>query len=147
MRVVGGVAERGVDPRLELLREDVLEPVGLRVHLVERHPERVGEVELEQPVMPQHLERAQTAALGEHDTAVRRPLDEAELGEPLHHRRRRRGADVHPLRKRGRRRPLSLGPEGVDRLEVVLDRARELRASLFHGLGDQRTLQFDLRHD
>ena len=54
---MGRVAERRVDPRLELLRKGVLEPVRLVVHFVERHAERVREVALEQPVMPQHLER------------------------------------------------------------------------------------------
>ena len=133
VRVDGRVAERRVDPRLELLREDVLEPVGLGVHLVERHAERVREVALEQAMVAQHLERAQPALVGQHDAAVRRPLDEAELGEPLHHRRRRRGADLHPLGESRGRRALALRTERVDRLEVVLDRARELLARIRHG--------------
>ena len=57
MRVVGRVAERAVDPRLELLRDRVLEPVGLVVDVVDVHAERLGEVELEQPVVADHLER------------------------------------------------------------------------------------------
>ena len=57
MRVVGREAERLVDPSLELLGEHVLEPVGLFVDLVDVDPERLREVELEQPVMPDHLER------------------------------------------------------------------------------------------
>ena len=65
MRVVRRVAERLVDPGLELLGEDVLEPVGLGVHLVDGDPERLGEVELEQPVVADHLERHPLAVGGE----------------------------------------------------------------------------------
>ena len=57
VRIVGREAERPVDPRLELLRERVLEPVGLVVDVVDADPERLGEVELEQPVVADHLER------------------------------------------------------------------------------------------
>ena len=57
MRVDGGVAELGRDELLELLGEDVLEHLGLVVHAVPRHVERLGEVELEQPVVADDLER------------------------------------------------------------------------------------------
>ena len=57
VRVVRREAERLVDPRLELLRDRVLEPVGLVVHVVDVDPERLREVELEQPVVADHLER------------------------------------------------------------------------------------------
>ena len=57
MRVVRRVAELGGDQLLELLGEDVLEHLGLVVDAVPRHPEALGEVELEQPVVAQHLER------------------------------------------------------------------------------------------
>ena len=60
MRVVRGEAELGVDLRLELLGEGVLEPVGLGVHLVEREAEPVGQVALEEPVVPEDLECAPT---------------------------------------------------------------------------------------
>ena len=57
MRVMGGKAERGVDPRLQLLRERVFEAVGLGMHLIDRHAERLCEVLLEQPVVADHLHR------------------------------------------------------------------------------------------
>ena len=139
MRVDGRIAEGLVDPRLELLREHVLEPVRLGVNLVERHPERVRQVALEQAMVPQHLERAQPPLVGQHHAAVGRPLDEAELGEPLHHRGRGRRADLHALGEGRGRRALALGIERVDRLEVVLDRARELLAGSAMGK-DQVTL-------
>ena len=57
MRVVRRVAERAVDPGLELFGEDVLEPVGLRMDGLDRDPERLRQVELEQPVMADDLQR------------------------------------------------------------------------------------------
>ena len=90
--IVGREAELLVDLRLELFRERVLEQLGLRVHLVEREPEPVDEVALEQPVVTEHLERAEPPGFRERDTAMRHPLDEPELGEALRHRGRRRGA-------------------------------------------------------
>ena len=56
--IVRREAELRVDLRLELLGERVLETVGLGVHLVERHPQPVGEVALEQAVVAEHLEGA-----------------------------------------------------------------------------------------
>ena len=95
--------------------------VCLGVHLVEREPEPVDEVALEQAVVAKHLERAAASLLGQRDSAVRRALDEPELGEALRHRGRRRCADAHPRGERGRRHALARGLEGVDRLQVVLD--------------------------
>ena len=72
MRVVRRVAELGGDQRLELLGEDVLEHLGLVVHAIPRHPERLGQVELEQPVVADHLERdarARSASAGRRGTA------------------------------------------------------------------------------
>ena len=57
VRVVRRVAELGRDARLEVLGEHVLERLGLLVHAVPRHAEVLGQVELEQPVVAQHLER------------------------------------------------------------------------------------------
>ena len=49
------------------------------MNLVERHPEPVDEVALEQAVMPEHLEGTAPPGIGERDAAVRHPLDQAEL--------------------------------------------------------------------
>ena len=57
VRVVRGVAELGGDPRLEVLGQHVLERLGLLVHAVPRHVELRGQIQLEQPVVAQHLER------------------------------------------------------------------------------------------
>src|SRR5262245_27379873 len=49
VRVVRREAERLVDPGLELLRQRVLEAVGLVVHLVHVDPECPREIQLEEP--------------------------------------------------------------------------------------------------
>jgi len=85
--VVGRVAELLVDSRFELLRDDMLEPIGLVVHRVDRDAEGLGEVLLEQPMVPNHLERDLRACVRELDAAVGRVVGEAERGELLHHRR------------------------------------------------------------
>ena len=131
VRVVGGEAERAVDPRLELLREGVLEPDRLVVHVVDADPERLGEVELEQPVVSDHLERHLLAGVRERDAAVGRVLGEPERRELLHHRARRRRRDLLAAGERGRRDTLALDAELVDLLQVVLDRVAEIR--LRHG--------------
>ena len=55
--IARGVAELGGDQLLELLGEDVLEHLGLVVHAIPGHAERLGQVELEQAVVAQDLER------------------------------------------------------------------------------------------
>src|SRR5436190_19538695 len=81
VRVVGRVAERTVDLRLQLLGEDVLEPVGLVVDILDVEPEGAREVELEQPVVADHLERDLLAGRGEPDAAIGHVLDESERRE------------------------------------------------------------------
>ena len=51
MRIVGGETELRVDLRLQLLRQRVLEKLGLGVHLVEREPEAIDEIALEQSMV------------------------------------------------------------------------------------------------
>ena len=127
VRVVRRVAERGVDPRLELLGEDVLEPVGLGVHLVERHAEGVRQEQLEQPVVAKHLERDAAARLGQRHAAVGRAFDEPVGGELLRHARDRRLRQAELRRQRARAHAAaSVGLavlELEDRLEVVLSRS------------------------
>ena len=57
VRVALREAERRVDARLDLLGEVVLEAVGLGVHLVPAEAERLHQVELEQAVVADDLER------------------------------------------------------------------------------------------
>ncbi len=125
--IVGREAERSVDARLELLRQRMLEPVGLVVHVVDADSERLGEVELEQPVVPDHLERHLLAGVRERDAAVGRVLGEPERRELLHHRARRRRGDLLAAGERRSRDALALDAELVDLLQVVLDRVAEIR--------------------
>jgi Multicopper oxidase len=121
VRVVRRVSELLVDLGLQLLGQRVLEELRLGVHCVEREPQAVDEVALEQPVMTEDLERATPARVGEGDAPVREPLDEAELVEALRHRGRGGSADPHAARESRRRDALTCRLEAVDRLQVVLD--------------------------
>jgi FtsP/CotA-like multicopper oxidase with cupredoxin domain len=132
VRVVRRISQLLVDLRLELLGERVLEELRLGMDLVEREPEAIDQVALEQPVMPEDLERAQPTCVGEGDAPVRESLDEAELVEALRHRGGGRGADPHAARKSRRRDALARGLERVDRLQVVLDGDGEIRGLAWH---------------
>src|SRR5690348_7108818 len=83
VRIVRGEAERAVDPGLQLLRKDVLEPVGLVVDVVDVHVERLGKVELEQPVVADDLEGNPFAGGRQRAAAVRGVLGEPERGQLL----------------------------------------------------------------
>ena len=125
VRVVGGVPELGRDQILELVREHVLEHLGLLVHPIPGHPERLDQIQLEQAVMAHHLERHAPAVLGQRHTAVGLVLDQAELAEALDHPGRRRGGDAEALGERVGAHRFGVAPlQGVDRLGVVLDRLR-----------------------
>src|SRR3954471_12902090 len=79
--IVGWKPEGAVDPRLQLLRENVLEPVGLVMDIVDGQTERLGEVELEQSVVTDHLDRDPLARGREADALVGRVVDELERRE------------------------------------------------------------------
>ena len=57
VRIDRGIAEEGLDPVDQPLRGRVLHVLGLFVHLVPRHLERVGQEELEQAMPANHLQR------------------------------------------------------------------------------------------
>ena len=77
VRVDRRIAELGRDERLELLGEDVLEDLGLGVDAIPRHVERLGEVELEQAVVADDLERHALAVGGQLDALVGHVVDQA----------------------------------------------------------------------
>jgi hypothetical protein len=103
--ILRGRAERRVDPLLERLGKRVLEPVRLGVHRIEAELERPREVELEQSVVAQDLEREPLAERCEPHASVGLVVDEPARGELLHHRGRGRWLDLHPPRQRGRLYP------------------------------------------
>ena len=126
VRVDRRVAELRGDQLLELLRERVLEHLGLGVHLVPGHAEALDEEQLDEPVVADHLERDAPAALGEADAAVALVLDEAEGRELAQHPRDGGGADLEQGREVGRRGGAVARLERVDRLRVVLHGGGEI---------------------
>ena len=122
VRVVRGVAELGRDQLLELVGEDVLEHLGLLVDAIPRHAEALDQVQLEQPVMADDLERHAQAGVGEQHPVIAAMRDQAQLAQALDHPRCRRRGDAEPLGQRGRAHRLVVAHlQGVDRLGVVLD--------------------------
>ena len=99
VRVVRRVAELGGDQVLELLGEHVLEHLGLVVHAIPRHPEVAAEVELEQPVVAQHLERQPPPLARQLHALVGLVRDQLELAELAHHARRGRGRHARGARR------------------------------------------------
>ena len=101
----------------------MLERLRLLVHAIPRHAELLDEIELEQPVVAQHLERDLLAVVRELHAAVRDVLDQALVGELLDHPGGRRGRDLQAIREVvGRDRLARAVLQRVDRLRVVLDR-------------------------
>jgi len=120
--VVCGIPELGGDQLLQLVGEDMLEHFGLLVHAVPRHPEALHQVELEQPVMADHLEGDPPAGAGQRDPAITHVGDQPQLAQALDHPRGRGGRDAHPLgQRRGAHRLREALLQSVDRLAVVLD--------------------------
>ena len=123
VRVVGRVAERGVDALLEPLGQHVLQQLGLGVHLVPRHAEHLVEERLQQPVAPHDAQRGPLARLGEPQLATARAVDELALLQPLDHGRHRGRRDAQLGREQPGGDRLTAVGDVVDRLEVVLARA------------------------
>ncbi len=133
VRIDRRVAERLGDQLLELLGDDVLEHLGLGVDAIPRHAQRLGEEQLEQPVVADHLERDLAAVVGETHAAIGQVLDQPELAEALEHRRDRTGREAEPLGERVRRDGLVAARfECEDRLAVVLDGGRTRSFSSGH---------------
>ena len=100
----------------------MLEHLGLVVHAVPRHAQALGQVQLEQPVVAEHLEREALALGGQLDAAVGLVADQAERAQLLDHAGRRRGGHAEALGERVRRHHAALALlQRVDRLRVVLD--------------------------
>ena len=128
----GGFPSLSGDQPLEVLRDVVLENLGLVVHAIPGHSQGVREERLDQAVVADHLQRDLLARRGERDSVVGLVADEPQLVEPLEHRGDGRGRHAQALGKRGGRDgPLLVALEAVDGLGVVL-----------HGLGGRCALAF-----
>ena len=123
VRVARRVAELGGDQVLELLGEHVLEHLGLGVHAVPRDPEALGQVELEQPVVADHLERHLLPTLGSAARPCRARATTSSSSQSLRTIPDAEAArDAQALGDRGRGdRAGAVRLERVDRLRVVLD--------------------------
>ena len=121
MGIVRRETEHAVDPLLQLLREHVLEPLGLVVDVVHVEPQRLGQVQLQQPMVADDLECDLLPRGGQRYATVRLVNGELEGGELLHHCAGRGRRDGQPLRERRNRHAPVLGAELVDLPEVVLD--------------------------
>jgi hypothetical protein len=125
VRIVRRIPERRGNQLFELLGDVVLEHLGLVVDTIPRHAERLRQVQLEQPVMAQNLERDAPARLGQLHPVVRGMLDQAEPVELLDHVRGGRGRDAEPFGEGiVRDWAFALDLKRVDRLRVVLHRRR-----------------------
>ena len=127
MGIVGRITELLVDSGFELLGEDVLEAIGLRVDGVDREAERFGEVLLEEAMVADDLERDLRPGVAELDATIGRVLGETERGQLLDHRRGGRRGYAHAPRNGRRRRALAGRLDLVDLLQIVLDGNRKLR--------------------
>jgi hypothetical protein len=86
VRIVRWKTERPVDLRLQLFGDHVFQALRLDVDVVDGQAQRLREVQLEQPMMPDHLERDLLARKRQIDPAIRLVHGEFERGELLHHR-------------------------------------------------------------
>jgi hypothetical protein len=95
-------SERLVDVLFERFGESVLEAVGFGVDCVDPEVERSGEVELEQTMVAEQLQRDPLTGPGQPHAVIEPVLDEPQGSELLHHcgSRRRRDAHAHGERRR-----------------------------------------------
>jgi 1,4-dihydroxy-6-naphthoate synthase len=103
----------------------MLQPVSLVVDRIDVQPERLGEVELEQAVMANHLEGDPLAVGRQAGAAVPLVLEELQRSKLLDHRRRRRRRYRLVFCDRTDRHAPVLRLELVDALQVVLNRLGE----------------------
>ena len=89
MRVNRRVAKPAGDQLLELLREHVLEHLSFGVHAIPGHPELLGEKQLKQSVMAQHLKRDTPTLGSQAHTVIGLMLQQPDLRELAQHPRHR----------------------------------------------------------
>ena len=121
VRVNRRVAKAAGDQLLKLLREHMLEHLGFGVHAIPGHSELLGEKQLKQPVMAQHLKRDPAALVGQPHAAIGLMLEQPhvrELAQHARHRPRRDAQTRGEIVRRHRRAAASL--ERVHRLRIVL---------------------------
>ena len=94
VRIVRRAAEHLVDPLDQPLGDDVLELLGLVVHLGPAHAHHLHEKQLDEAMAAQHEAGQLLAGRGQPHAAVRLVLGQPRFRQRLHHRRRRAGRDA-----------------------------------------------------
>ena len=111
-----------------LVRDSVLERLGLVVDLVPAHAQLAHEVRLEQAMATHDAQGSPPARRRQLDAAVARVADQTVACEALHHARHGGGPDPEARGQlAGAHRLTALRLEEVDRLQVVLDGQRRDR--------------------
>jgi len=122
VRIVGWETERLVDAFLQLFRECVLEPFRFAVHFLYVDAKRLRQIELEQAVVPDDLERHLLAGIRECNASVGLVNCEPERCELLHHRAGRRRRDALPFGQCRHGDAAGVYAELVDLAQIVLNR-------------------------
>ena len=120
MRVEVGPPEELEDPLLHPLRDDVLEPLRLVVHLIPGIAEDLDQEHLQQSVMADQLEGDPPALLRQLLSPIAVVHNEAVLDEAPDHLADRRGGDAQALRELAGRHRSAIAVKVVKGLEVVL---------------------------
>ena len=124
VRVDRRVAEEGVDPVDQVLRDGVLHVLGLLVDRVPGHLQGLRQEEFQQPMPTEDPKRQLLPLPREPDPLIRRVRRQFPLRERLEHPRHGAGGDAHCLGElSGGDSPVPALSRGdlVDRLDVVLD--------------------------
>ena len=119
------ILERGRHSIDQFVGSSVLEAFGLVVYVVPRVPEAIREVGLQHTVAADDPERFPGPRFCETNTTVRDVLYEPRLVQAFDHTRHGRRLDVERFCKRACRSRLAPLRQGVDGLQVVLDRPGE----------------------
>ena len=106
----------------------MLQSLRLAVHLIPAVTQRLVQVQLQEPVVADHLEGHPLARRGQGDAAIGGMVHEPQRRQLLHHLGDRPRRDPQPLRQRRGAGALVLLAEQEDRLQGVFDSMAEFIA-------------------
>src|SRR5687767_349771 len=115
------MSQQAIDALLELFADVMLESLGFLMDRIPAVPHRLHEIQLEQPVMPDDLERELFAAPSELDALIRLVRHEPQLSEATKHLAHRGRTDIQALRELPRADVPILRVGFVYRFNVVFD--------------------------
>ena len=85
MGVLPGISQRLVDLLFELLGNDVFQEIRFLVHLVPGVAQYLGQIQFQQPVVPDDLERDPGSGRSQSDSLVALVFHQLQLGKTLDH--------------------------------------------------------------